>query len=278
MCQPQHWQCHCITYKNATCVTCRGVLAHQLQQASTKTPSPSICIQGPHACEQSCVVAGCVVAGGGGPGEKGYLLMSCSQPKSAFAEVSSSEACVDPTTNAQADKHKAKVVRAGIIFENACAAVNACTERNTSQWTHTRYYQGPAGSRQFGHACMTHHFRVVTALLIETSHAFGQLVLFSERIARDRRLLSAAPPIATSLRSRLNMSYLRANIVALVSLLSGAAVVHNIYKPDLVRPRLCRDMVRQSASCCLHTKPGVQVQTIPLDSSSGHVTATDKSR
>ena len=31
------------------------------------------------------------------------------------------------------------------------------------------------------------------------------------------------------------MSWLKAYTVAIVSLLSGAAVVHNIYKPDLVR-------------------------------------------
>ena len=32
--------------------------------------------------------------------------------------------------------------------------------------------------------------------------------------------------------------WLKGYAVAIVSLLSGAAVVHNIYKPDLVRPRL----------------------------------------
>jgi len=31
------------------------------------------------------------------------------------------------------------------------------------------------------------------------------------------------------------MSYLKANVVALASLLAGATLVHNIWKPDLVR-------------------------------------------
>ena len=48
------------------------------------------------------------------------------------------------------------------------------------------------------------------------------------------------------------VSYLGAYVVALVSLLSGAAVVHNIFKPDLVRGREHLDVPRCSSRevCC----------------------------
>ena len=48
------------------------------------------------------------------------------------------------------------------------------------------------------------------------------------------------------------VSYLGAYVVAIVSLLSGAAVVHNIFKPDLVRVPEHRDVHRLAAHdlCC----------------------------
>jgi hypothetical protein len=47
---------------------------------------------------------------------------------------------------------------------------------------------------------------------------------------------------------------LKAYSVALISLLAGAAVVHNLYKPDLVRRvagRAVEAVVLLSAVCCL---------------------------